>query len=731
MNPQSAEFILSKLSGVKDMGRGQWEALCPGHKDRDPSLSISLVDDRILLKCHAGCSIEDILKPLEMTPADLFLNGRKPHVPKASKRTTTTRHEIRDSEGKLQAIHVRRDTPNGKRFHWEQPDGTRGLGGRPTASLPLYGTERLPDLPDGAEVGVCEGEKAARSLLGAGIPAVGTVTGADGTPDLNILRCLLRFRVTLWPDNDDAGQRHMNRIAARFSDLGVTPRMVSWPDAPPKGDAADAIASGVDVAKLLAEAREWEAPAHVDLSLLLEDIHGFIRRFVATGGAQLAALALWVAHTWTMDAAECTAYLHITSPEKQSGKTRLLETLNQLGANPWQTSRASAAVLVRKVARDAPTLLLDETDSAFRADKEYSEALRGILNAGYRRGGAASLCVKNGADFELVDFPVFCPKALAGIGELPDTVADRAIRIALKRRAPSETVERFRLRDVKGQAKPIRDRLDAWSGAAIVPLDDARPELPDGISDRAADVWEPLLAIADLAGGLWPGRAREAALVLSTGAGDSSLSLGVRLLHDVRALLGERTEPVASSDLIDGLLRLEESPWGDLRGKPLDARRLSRLLRPYDIRPRQLRMGNAVLRGYHPGEFRDAFERYCYTPDLSATDATSATESEAAVNVDSESVADVPLVADTGGIETPDIGERVGGVSARQRRYTDALLMDPADVIELWRSHDCPVIPVGRGVTISNLEKRLATSTMTDDELAAVRRWLDAVRGIC
>ena len=139
-----------------------------------------------------------------------------------------------------------------------------------------------------------------------------------------------------------------------------------------------------------------------------------------------------------------TPYLAITSAEKQCGKTRLLEVLDLLVSNPWLTGKVSAACLIRKIDSQKPTLLLDESDAAFNGEKEYAEVLRGVLNTGHRRGGHASCCVGQGVNITFKDFHTFCPKAIAGIGKLPDTVADRSIPIRLKRRAPGEPVERFR-----------------------------------------------------------------------------------------------------------------------------------------------------------------------------------------------------------------------------------------------------------------------------------------------
>jgi hypothetical protein len=351
-----------------------------------------------------------------------------------------------------------------------------------------------------------------------------------------------------------------------------------------------------------------------ELALLLDDVADLLRAYVVLSRAQAVALSLWIAHSHAFDAATATAYLAVTSAEKRSGKTRLLEVLELLVARPWLTGRTSAAALVRKIATEGCTLLLDESDAAFNAEKEYAEALRGILNSGHRRGGCASLCVGVGTSMSVVDFPVFGPKAIAGIGRLPDTVEDRAIRIVLKRRAPGERVERFRRRDVLEVAEPIAISLASWAEYAAPLLAEARPALPEELDDRAQDGWEPLLAIADEAGAEWPDRARRAALALSAADLDD-LSLGVRLLLDVRRLFDEHAvDRFSTKELIAGLVTDEEAPWQELPGrppKPLSPHRLAVLLDPFEVRSRSVRLPDGTTpKGFHREQFADAWSRY-------------------------------------------------------------------------------------------------------------------------
>lgn len=358
-----------------------------------------------------------------------------------------------------------------------------------------------------------------------------------------------------------------------------------------------------------------------DCATLIRDLRSFLQRYVVLSEAQASVIALWIIHTHLINAFEVTPYLNINSAEKQSGKTRLLEVLKITVANPWLTGRASAAVLVRKVDAARPTLLLDESDAAFNGEKEYAEALRGILNTGYMSDGKASLCVGQGAQITFKDFSTFCPKAIAGIGHLPDTVEDRSIPIRLRRAAPGEVNARFRRREVSGEVVPLYERIKNLCLQIGDSLAEARPELPGCLSDRQQDVVEPLLAIADAAGGQWPAESR-AALVTIFGSAMEDSSNGVRLLTDIRTILdgdvdNPRRDYMDSAELADALAKIETSPWGEWsKGKPITAAKLARLLKPFGVAPRQRRMADLNHRGYDRADFQDAWLRYLPRPGL-------------------------------------------------------------------------------------------------------------------
>lgn len=205
-----------------------------------------------------------------------------------------------------------------------------------------------------------------------------------------------------------------------------------------------------------------------DLIRTLDAVCGFVRRFVAMNEEQLSAIALWTFHSHALDAASATPYLSITSAEKESGKTRLLEALEPLVARPWLTGRVTAAVLPRKIEAETPTPLLDESDAAFRGEKEYAEALRGVLNSGHRRSGKTTLCIGQGAPMSYKNFSTSCPKAIAGIGELPDNVASRAIPIRLQRRSRGEPVEDFLSDDAEAEAESLRLALESLAATLAI-----------------------------------------------------------------------------------------------------------------------------------------------------------------------------------------------------------------------------------------------------------------------
>lgn len=528
---------------------------------------------------------------------------------------------IRDKSGQL--VNVCRYTPSPK----EGESKMLSLSRRPRDLFPA------PETIDGGEVWIVEGEPdsiAARSL---GLPAVG-LPGVEFAKRLDVTRFAPFARANIVLDCDHPGRDAAAAIAAELIGSGVDARVIdldrSREDGLDLGDLVrDAARGGPDglvtaAAELHDHVRVVPSPVDEEAAAtgaLLDQIIAFARRYVVLpGDAEALALALWVLHSWAINGAHATPYLLVVSPEKRSGKTRLLEVLALLVRAPWHTNSTSEAAMFRKIERDSPTLLLDEIDAVFGSTSERTEPLRAILNSGNRRGVTVTRCV--GKDHEVADFSVFCPKVLAGIDKdqrVPDTIRDRAIAIAMRRRHSGEDVARFRERKADEAAAPIRERAAVWAPAVAHRLFEAEPALPDELGDRAADAWEPLFAIADLAGGLWPARARDAAITLS-GAGETDeTSTGTLLLSAMRRLLTGHTG-MPSADLLDAINLDDELPFGGWRdGKGLDARWLARMLKPYKIKPRTIRLGDDTLKGYRTVDLQDAWTRYLPSESHSVT----------------------------------------------------------------------------------------------------------------
>lgn len=371
-----------------------------------------------------------------------------------------------------------------------------------------------------------------------------------------------------------------------------------------------------------------------DTSELLAETVAFLRRFVVfANSSQALALALWVLHTFAFDAADVTPYPIITGPERRCGKTLVLDVLSLLVRSPWRIDGApSEAVLFRTIEARQPTVLLDEVDVYFATGGERTEHMRALLNAGNRRGATVPRCV--GPNFDVRDFNIFAPKLLAGIdaSTWPDTIRDRGIVIGLRRKLATESVERFRRREVEDLAEAFRGRCESWATEErIEALRLARPSLPPELHDRAADAWEPLLALADDANGDYSEQAREAAQVLSGGSGDvTQESVGVRLLADVGTVFkGDR---MTTEALSTALASLEESPWAETPPSP---RRLADLLRPYGVRPKVMRMGESTRRGYVREDLLDPLARYVggeWSHRRSATSQSAATPQHPSVH---------------------------------------------------------------------------------------------------
>ncbi|MDX2733518.1 DUF3631 domain-containing protein [Streptomyces sp. PA03-2a] len=379
-----------------------------------------------------------------------------------------------------------------------------------------------------------------------------------------------------------------------------------------------------------------QTTAPIDGAALLAEVEQFHRRFnVFPREAAYVAVALWDAHAHLLDAFDSTPRLAFLSPEPGSGKSRALEVVETLVPRPMLAVNARAAALFRSVSDPAgrPTILFDEIDTVFGPKAGDNEELRGFLNAGHRRSGVTYRCIGDGGNQTVVEFPSYTAVSVAGLGYLPDTITTRSVIIRMRRRARNEKAEPFRARLHEAEGHELRDRLAQWADQVRDDIAGRWPEMPDGVTDRPADVWEPLLSVADAAGGDWPERARTACVELVNAArADDKGSLGIRLLTDLRDYVMAGIDRMPTVAILDRLCALDEAPWADMSGRPLDSRSLAKMLGEYmttdntPVRARNIKSAGTVLKGYYAADLHDAWQRYCPPPPSgAATSATSAT----------------------------------------------------------------------------------------------------------
>jgi hypothetical protein len=564
------ERVLEALPDARQQGN-QWMARCPAHDDKRPSLSVLGVPGRALVKCHVGCQTVDVVAALGLRMADLFDEPRG----------------------------VTYTYDNGRQVH-RSPDKRFHQSGN-TAEAELYKLAAVRQaVAAGQTVYLVEGEQDADALAAEGVTATTSPQGAgswhkvDATP-------LAGATVVIVADRDDAGLAYAAKARASLVALGCVVILVH---AAKGKDATDHLLAGYGV-------DEFVPVDQPDGAALLNQVEAFLARFVAYPSEHaLVAHTLWAAHAHRMDAWESTPRIAFLSPEPGSGKSRALEVTELLVPRPVHAVNTTPAYLFRKVGDEAgaPTLLYDEIDTVFGPRAKDNEDIRGMLNAGHRKGAVAGRCVVRGKVVETEELPAYCAVALAGLNDLPDTLASRSILVRMRRRAPDEHVEPFRLREHADDGHRLRDQLAEWMSGIPV---GAYADMPAGVQDRDADVWEALLVIADQAGGEWPERARRGAVALVADSKAGVPSMGIQLLADLRTAFDQAgADSLTTESILEFLLGLDESPWDDLRGKSLNPRGLSRRLGSYGIKPKRIRIGANTFRGYEKVDLVDAWSRY-------------------------------------------------------------------------------------------------------------------------
>lgn len=354
------------------------------------------------------------------------------------------------------------------------------------------------------------------------------------------------------------------------------------------------------------EVEPWHE--QVNLAELLDNIAATIRRFIVCDKATADAAALWVLMTWVIDVVQVAPLAVISAPEKRCGKSQLLNLLGKLVYRPLQASNISAAALYRVIEGHQPTMMIDEADSFMRDNED----MRNIINSGHTRDSAYVIRTV-GDDHNPTKFSTWGAKALSGIGKLADTIMDRSITLQLRRKLPHEKSDRLRYAEAG-----LFDELQSQIRRAVDDNREAirrcRPDLPGKLNDRAQDNWEPLLAIADVAGGSWPEKARNAALTLA-GEGEATRTVGNELLADIKEIFeAKNLLRIPSHDLLERLCADDEKPWATYnRGFPIKNHQLARRLAEYGIKSGTIRLDTTTTaKGYKVEQFKEAFA--CYLP---------------------------------------------------------------------------------------------------------------------
>lgn len=353
-----------------------------------------------------------------------------------------------------------------------------------------------------------------------------------------------------------------------------------------------------------------------DGTAVLDDLRAAIGRYVVLPSEEaLTAVTLWVAASHIQPALQHAPRLAVVGPTKGCGKSRVLDVLHETVSRPMMTVNTSPAVVFRVIGEDPPTLLVDEADTIFGPKAGDKEDLRGLLNAGHQRNRPAWRI--SGPEHKATAFPTFAMAALAGIGDLPDTIMDRAVVLRMQKRKPGEHIAPFRSRYSVPELNALRDRLTAWLAPLRSTAEGLVPQMP--VEDRAADTWEPLVIVADLAGGHWPSRARAACLAMTRNevVQDEQTTLKTRLLRDIRRVFEQQgdKEALRSHDLLAALIQDAEAPWAEYGTKGLNAYHLANLLRDFGISPANHRFENGrQAKAYARNQFLDAWARYCPDP---------------------------------------------------------------------------------------------------------------------
>ncbi len=620
----SLEAVIKAVDGKRH--GNHWMGRCPCHEDDTRSLSISRGKKQsVIVTCHAGCDTQDINAELTKRGAPIF-NGANGGGRRHS--NVVEKYDYHDEAGNVVSRAVRL-APKG--FYQQSPDGNGGWrNSMKGARVVAYNVpEVLEAIAQGRPVFAVEGEKDADNLARLSIVATCNAGGAGKWKDEHS-QFLKDADVIILPDNDEPGRKHAQSVARLSHGIASRIRILELPGLKEKGDISNWIADGGTADQLWAlvdEAPEWTPlaaapppaadrktvrrvhwkvePWHepVDTAELLNSLEAVFLRYIVLPAHATKVLALWILHAWTIDAVDISPYLIIVSPTKQCGKTTLLILIYWLTPRSVLASNISGPAAYRFIEDEMPTLIVDEADSFVKED----DNMRGILNSGHTKPAAFVIrCEGEGSKQQPREFSTWCPKVLASIGALADTLMDRSFRIRMRRKTRGEKVQRRPLRD-KPELAELRQKVRRWADDNMAALETAEPNMPDELFNRLGDNWEPLLAIAELAGDDWWKAAHRAALALTSKSDEGDRK--VELLSDIRNIFEkDRAEWLGSEVLVGKLVDLPETPWAEWTrtGKALSSRGVASMLKEFDIKSKHERDG----RKYYRKDFEEAWDSY-------------------------------------------------------------------------------------------------------------------------
>ena len=384
--------------------------------------------------------------------------------------------------------------------------------------------------------------------------------------------------------------------------LGVRGRVLDKEVARRRSQLDDAQANVV----ILPELEPWPEPILNAPALFSQVSDCYSRRIVfPAGGAD--ATTLWTGHAHVFWVFHITPRLNFLSPEPGCGKSTALEVIGTMVPRPLSADSFTPGVMIRVVDVRPPTLVLDELDAYLHANNE----LRGLLNAGHKRGGCAYRCEAGGKKVRA--FKAFAPAALAGLGALPATLRDRSILIHLVKAKEGEILEPF---DPQHAAleQELGRKLARWAKDNLAAIQACKPALPSGIFNRVADNWRPLFAVAQVVGGDWPQRALDA--FTSLNANPPVQDRGLVVLGDIQRIFAQSAAPrLFSAELVDSLCALPDRQYSHPaslkpQGVKMTEATLARCLGRFGVRSRNLRIGDAQARGYEFADLAEPFARF-------------------------------------------------------------------------------------------------------------------------